>query len=151
MQIEELVETTKLYEIYKNSFNLNQREIFELYLYKNLQLNEIAQLKNSTRQAIYSRIKQSKQKLKELEENFGFYNKLNKISEFVRQLSLVHYEILKNLSNIQNFDFHTDKTIKNENQIAINKKTEYQNITYLQNFSKNSIDLINKLNKEILN
>ena len=151
MQIEELVETTKLYEIYKNSFNLNQREIFELYLYKNLQLNEISQIKNSTRQAIYSRIKQIKQKLKELEENLGFYDKFSKISESVRQLLLLHCEILKNLSNTQNLDFYADE-LKSESQIsATNKKTEFQDITYVQDFLTKSIDLINKLNKEILN
>lgn len=82
MQLDDLINLTKFYDVYKNNFNLNQQEILNYYLYKNLQISEIAEIKKVTRQAIFNLITLCTQKLQKLEKDFGFCEKLERIENF---------------------------------------------------------------------
>lgn len=135
MKIEQLVQITKLYEIYKNSFNDKQRDIFELFIYKNLQLNEIAEIKKITRQAVYNQIKISTKKLEKLENDFEFLKKHNEILKKLHQLIFLQNTIIQNLVALQ----------KNKKQII--KRNDFNSSKKLLNEAMN---LINEIKKEIM-
>ena len=86
MQLEKLVKTTKLFEIYQNCFNAEQKDILTSYLVNDLQLTEIAEIKNVSRQAIYKIISTAIKKLEKLEEQIGFYQKIESVFQKINQL-----------------------------------------------------------------
>ncbi|MDD4686100.1 MAG: hypothetical protein PHI76_02300 [Clostridia bacterium] len=93
MQLDDLINLTKYYDIYKNNFNSNQQEILNYYLYKNLQISEIAEIKQVTRQAIFNLITLCTQKLQKLENDFGFCVKLESLKNISKKLYQNNYEL----------------------------------------------------------
>lgn len=103
MKIDELVNLSLIYDIYGKLLSLKQREIMKLYLFKNLQINEIAQLKQVSRQAVFNVIDSCTNKLKEFEQQLGLCKKLERIKNVSKNLILIKQELSENLSESNNF------------------------------------------------
>jgi len=121
MQLDDLINLTKFYDVYKNNFNLNQQEILNYYLYKNLQISEIAEIKKVTRQAIFNLITLCTQKLQKLEKDFGFCEKLERIEEISKKL-------YQNNNELQNLISQNKNSCTNSNLIDMFlMKLDYSN------------------------
>lgn len=60
----------KLYEKYKNFLTQNQKQIFELYFFQDLSLREVANELATSRSAVFDSLKNTKQKLKNIDLKF---------------------------------------------------------------------------------
>jgi len=101
MQLEKLVETTKLFEIYQNCFNPEQKEVLTMYLISDLQLTEIAEIKNVSRQAVYKIIATAIKKLEKLEKQIGYFQKFNSIFQKINSMEIA----------VENVDIQTAKKL----------------------------------------
>ena len=78
-KINKIQEYVELFDLYKNLLTDSQRETFEEYYFNDLTLQEIAENKNITKNAVHDSLKKTEQLLKEYEEKVGFlkYKKEN--------------------------------------------------------------------------
>ncbi|MDD3453806.1 MAG: sigma factor-like helix-turn-helix DNA-binding protein [Bacilli bacterium] len=76
-----------LYDIYSNLLTDKQKEYFEDYYYNNLTLSEMSENYNISRNGIYKQIKDSEDKLKNLEDNLHIYEKNKEIKELIKDLN----------------------------------------------------------------
>lgn len=85
--MEEVLYLNDLFDIYKELLTVKQREYFTSYYFNNLSYGEIAEKHNISRNAIFKQLKLVVERLKELEEILGIYNKNNKIRELINNVS----------------------------------------------------------------
>jgi predicted DNA-binding protein YlxM (UPF0122 family) len=76
---ENLKKYISLYDIYKLELTEVQREVFELYYFEDYSLNEIAEVRKSTRAAVHDSIKKSIAHLERLESNIGYLKLQSKV------------------------------------------------------------------------
>ena len=113
MKIDKLINLSTLYDSYGKLLSLKQQEIMNLYLFKNLQINEIAQLKKISRQAIFNVIDNCSNRLEKLENELGFCKKLEEIKSLSQKLVLINQELQENI-NLQDFNNSNCQNIKNK-------------------------------------
>lgn len=66
--IEERIELTELFDIYKEMLTDKQRDVFEKYYFLDLSLAEIAEQLDISRAAVSDKLKNTKKQLYDLEE-----------------------------------------------------------------------------------
>lgn len=82
-----------LYDIYGNILTEKQQNYFEDYYFNNYSLGEISENYNISRNAVFKNIKDSENKLLNLENNLKIYEKNKRIKELIKG-SLVEQQIL---------------------------------------------------------
>lgn len=68
-----------LYDYYKELFTEKQKMYFEDYYFNNLSLSEIAENCGVSRNAVFNQLKIMEEKLEELEDKLGLFEKKEKI------------------------------------------------------------------------
>jgi predicted DNA-binding protein YlxM (UPF0122 family) len=78
-----------LYDIYKNLLTEKEISNFEDYYFNDLSLKEIALNNKISRNAIFKRLKNISDKLKDYENKLGLYKKKNKINSLIKDEKLL--------------------------------------------------------------
>lgn len=86
--LEQFVYYSKLFQIYNKNLSSEQYNVLESYLDDNLQISEISQNNNITRQAVHKLVNQGLKKLDMLEEKIGYLKNLNKILKSLQKLEV---------------------------------------------------------------
>ena len=81
--LKEIVELTRLYDVYGSLLSEHKKEIFESYVLDNYSLAEIAEQVGLSRQGVRDIVRRCSKELQEVEEKLGFLKKLDKVSELV--------------------------------------------------------------------
>lgn len=91
---------TILYDIYSSLFTEKQRLYFEEYYFNNLTLSEISENYNVSRNAIHKQIKNTVDRLIELEDKLNSYKKSSMLDSII--LSLEDSKLKEELIKINN-------------------------------------------------
>lgn len=75
---DKFVEISLLYDFYGKTLTDKQREIIDLYYFKDLSLGEIGENLNISRQAVYDNLKRGERQLKDMEKKLGLVDRLIK-------------------------------------------------------------------------
>lgn len=75
--LENIIETSILYDLYAELLPEKQRELFRLYHEDNYSLSEIGEEFGMTRQGVHEAVKRSEEKLTEFERKLGLAKKLH--------------------------------------------------------------------------
>ncbi|HEY8888862.1 MAG TPA: putative DNA-binding protein [Clostridium sp.] len=110
--MEKRFEISLLLDFYGELLTEKQRDIMDLYFNNDLSLSEIAEINNTSRQAIHDTIKRSDNVLLVYEEKLKLLNKNHKLKENLKN-------ILSKLENLQ-IDIKDEKN----NQIICDIKTQ---------------------------
>ena len=97
-----------LMDCYNKMLTDNQRDAMELYYCEDLSLSEISEPRGITRQAVHCIIKQSEQKLLEMEEKLGFAGKFAAINKYFEKLQELAAEV-ENISIKKELNFYIEK------------------------------------------
>ena len=71
-KINKIQEFVELYDLYRNMLTESQQEAFEAYYFEDLTLQEIADRKNISKNAIHDSISKTESTLRDLEDKIGF-------------------------------------------------------------------------------
>ena len=96
--MDKLIYFNKLFDIYKELFTDNQKEIFKMYYEENLSLQEIADLNNVSRSFVSKTINQVSEKLEYYEEILRCLYKKEQVEEILNLTD--KNEIKKRLENL---------------------------------------------------
>lgn len=80
-KLREIVNLSRLYDLYGELLNSHTREIFEAYVLDNYSLSEIAEEQNMTRQGVRDIVVRGSKKLLEFEDKLGFLEKTTRLDE----------------------------------------------------------------------
>lgn len=86
MRIDDIAQTSLLYDFYGQLLSRRQREVMELYHEENLTLAEIAKEFGISRQGVHDALKNAEKALNEYEEKLGLVAKLQRSSDAVRRI-----------------------------------------------------------------
>ncbi len=89
MKIEENLRLSLLFELYKNLLTDKQREVLSDFLDNNISLSELAELNNSSRQAVNDLVKRTIKLLEEYESKLNLLDKFQKIRKVINNCSLM--------------------------------------------------------------
>lgn len=81
--LKEIVELTRLYDVYGPLLSDHKKEIFESYVLDNYSLGEIADRVGLSRQGVRDIVKRCSRELQEAEKKLGFLKKMDRVSELV--------------------------------------------------------------------
>ncbi len=100
--MEDFVLNNNLFDIYGSTLTDNQQDIFKLYYEENLSMQEIADLKKVSKAFVGKVIKESVNKLEQLENSFHLLEYKNSLMKLEKEtnLDLIHKEIAKIINNI---------------------------------------------------
>ena len=84
-RLKEIVELTRLYDVYGPLLSDHKKEIFESYVLDNYSLGEIADQVGMSRQGVRDIVKRCSKELLEVEEKLGFLKKMDRVSELVEK------------------------------------------------------------------
>ena len=93
MELSEKIKTIKLLDVYGNLLTKKQRETLEGYLVYDITLSELANLHQSSRQAIFDTIQKTTKALFEFEEKLGMLEKKDQIIMFLEGLDCSNGEV----------------------------------------------------------
>ena len=79
--LKEIVELTRLYDVYGPLLSDHKKEIFESYVLDNFSLGEIAEQVRLSRQGVRDIVKRCSKELQEAEEKLGFLKKMDSITD----------------------------------------------------------------------
>ncbi len=102
--LKEIVELTRLYDVYGPLLSDHKKEIFESYVLDNYSLAEIAEQVGISRQGVRDIVKRCSKELQEAEDKLGFLKKLDRVSEIVEETKEKNsnIEVSKKLEEISN-------------------------------------------------
>ena len=83
--LKEIVELTRLYDVYGALLSEHKKEIFESYVLDNYSLAGIAEQVNLSRQGVRDIVKRCSKELQEAENKLGFLKKMDNVSEMVEK------------------------------------------------------------------
>ncbi len=83
MKIDEVIQTSLLYDFYGSLLTDRQREVTELYYGENLSLSEIAAEFSISRQGVYDALKNAEKALHEYEQKLGLVEKFQQSREAI--------------------------------------------------------------------
>jgi predicted DNA-binding protein YlxM (UPF0122 family) len=111
-EMEKRFETSLLFDFYSELLTEKQRDIMDLYFNDDLSLSEIAEINNTSRQAIHDTIKKCEKVLLVYEEKLNLLSKNHKLKETLEN-------VISKLDNLQ-------VNIKDEkmNQLIYDIKTQ---------------------------
>ena len=84
-RLKEIVELTRLYDVYGPLLSDHKKEIFESYVLDNYSLSEIADSVGMSRQGVRDIVKRCSRELTGYEEKLSFLKKVERISELVEK------------------------------------------------------------------
>ena len=84
-RLKEIVELTRLYDVYGPLLSDHKKEIFESYVLDNYSLGEIADSVGMSRQGVRDIVKRCSRELTGYEEKLSFLKKVERISELVEK------------------------------------------------------------------
>ena len=79
--LKEIVELTRLYDVYGPLLSDHKKEIFEGYVLDNCSLGEIAEQVGLSRQGVRDIVKRCSKELQDAEEKLGFLKKMDSITD----------------------------------------------------------------------
>ena len=85
--LKEIVELTRLYDVYGPLLSDHKREIFESYVLDNYSLGEIADQVGLSRQGVRDIVKRCSKELQVAEEKLGFLKKMDSITDRLEEAS----------------------------------------------------------------
>ncbi|MGL4589745.1 MAG: YlxM family DNA-binding protein [Mycoplasmatales bacterium] len=85
MQVTEKIAITSLFECYSKLLSAKQIEIFEYYYFEDYSINEIADLNEITKNAVYNTLKRTEKQLHDFEEKIGHLKLKQEFEEFKQQ------------------------------------------------------------------
>lgn len=102
--LKEIVELTRLYDVYGPLLSDHKKEIFESYVLDNYSLAEIAEQVGISRQGVRDIVKRCSKELLEAEDKLGFLKKLDRVSEIIEETKEKNrnIEVSKKLEEISN-------------------------------------------------
>lgn len=109
MKIDEMIKLSKLFDLYGKMLKSKHQEIMNLYLFKNLQIIEIAELKKTSKQSIFKIIDACSKKLKQIESDLGFCKKLERIKNVNKEILICWQVINEQIKNNKSFHNLQDK------------------------------------------
>lgn len=83
MKIDDVIQTSLLYDFYGSLLTDRQREVMELYYGENLSLSEIAAEFSISRQGVHDALKNAGRALHEYEQNLGLVDKFQQSREAI--------------------------------------------------------------------
>lgn len=86
MQLKRTVRFNILFDIYEKLLTDRQREVFIYYYHEDLSYQEIAELLNISRAAVYDTVKRTTDFLEDTEKKLGFNDKYGKIISELEKL-----------------------------------------------------------------
>lgn len=102
--LKEIVELTRLYDVYGSLLSDHKKEIFESYVLDNYSLAEIAEQVGLSRQGVRDIVRRCSKELYEAEDKLGFLKKMDRISDLVEEAKgkTADNEIKNTLNEISN-------------------------------------------------
>lgn len=86
-KLKDIVELTRLYDLYGELLNDHNRVIFEDYVLNNYSLGEIASDQDISRQGVRDTVIRCSKKLREFEDKLGFLRKLDEAGRYIDKLT----------------------------------------------------------------
>jgi len=83
---DKFVQISFLYDYYGKTLTDKQREIIDLYYFKDLSLGEIGENLNISRQAVHDNLKRGERQLKEMEKKLGLVDRFLKGKDKCREV-----------------------------------------------------------------
>lgn len=84
--MEQIVEQGMLYDFYGPLLTKHQQEVYELVVYQNLSLNEIAEQKNISKQAVSDLIRRATTQMRGYEKSLGMIERFRRIQKSCERL-----------------------------------------------------------------
>lgn len=84
--VEQIVEQGILYDFYGPLLTRHQQEIYELVVYQNLSLNEIAEQRNISKQAVSDLVRRATAQMQEYEKSLGLIERFRRIRKLCDKL-----------------------------------------------------------------
>lgn len=84
--MEQIVEQGILYDFYGPLLTRHQQEIYELVVYQNLSLNEIAEQRNISKQAVSDLVRRATAQMQEYEKSLGLIERFRRIRKLCDKL-----------------------------------------------------------------
>ena len=85
--MEQIVEQGMLYDFYGPLLTKHQQEIYELVVYQNLSLNEIAEQNGISKQAVSDLVRRATVQMQGYEKSLGMIERFRRIRKSCRRLS----------------------------------------------------------------
>lgn len=86
--LKEIVELTRLYDVYGPLLSDHKKEIFESYVLDNYSLAEIAEQVGLSRQGVRDIVRRCSKELQEAEEKLGFLKKMDRLSQRIEEVKI---------------------------------------------------------------
>lgn len=97
MKIDEVIQTSLLYDFYGSLLTDRQREVMELYYGENLSLSEIAAEFSISRQGVYDALKNAERALHEYEQKLGLVEKFQQSREAIGAIDGMIEELINGM------------------------------------------------------
>ena len=97
MKIDEVIQTSLLYDFYGSLLTDRQREVMELYYGENLSLSEIAAEISISRQGVHDALKNAERALHEYEQKLGLVEKFQQSREAIGAIDGMIEELINGM------------------------------------------------------
>ena len=97
MKIDEVIQTSLLYDFYGSLLTDRQREVMELYYGENLSLSEIAAEFSISRQGVHDALKNAERALHEYEQKLGLVEKFQQSREAIGTIDGMIEELINGM------------------------------------------------------
>ena len=97
MKIDEVIQTSLLYDFYGSLLTDRQREVMELYYGENLSLSEIAAEFSISRQGVHDALKNAERALREYEQKLGLVEKFQQSREAIGAIDGMIEELINGM------------------------------------------------------
>ena len=97
MKIDEVIQTSLLYDFYGSLLTDRQREVMELYYGENLSLSEIAAEVAISRQGVHDALKNAERALHEYEQKLGLVEKFQQSREAIGAIDGMIEELINGM------------------------------------------------------
>ncbi len=97
MKIDEVIQTSLLYDFYGSLLTDRQREVMELYYGENLSLSEIAAEFSISRQGVHDALKNAERALHEYERKLGLVEKFQQSREAIGAIDGMIEDLMKGM------------------------------------------------------
>ena len=97
MKIDEVIQTSLLYDFYGSLLTDRQREVMELYYGENLSLSEIAAEFSISRQGVHDALKNAEKALHEYEQKLGLVEKFQQSREAIGAIDGMIEELINGM------------------------------------------------------
>lgn len=105
MELKKIVLFNKYFDAYEKMLTDRQREVFEYYYHDDLSYQEIADILNISRAAVFDTLKRTTESLSEIENKLGIVSKYDKLINELKLLNIDEVdEILRDFTRGGNYE-----------------------------------------------